>query len=95
MASILWDSQVFYTPPVAADPGLTRRNVEPRASCCPQEDVVVISSGGESGDDDGQSDTSSSFDELCGRLAECENAESSSVAVIGMYLRPSSSDESR
>lgn len=68
MANIYLDSQIFFTPPVAADPKPTRRHLEPSITGCSQNDAVVISSDDESDYSDldgGQSDTSfPSVDEL-------------------------------
>ncbi len=94
MANICLDGQIFYTPPVVANPKPANRSMEPPTVRCPQSNTIVISDDeSDCGLDDGQSDASlPSLDELLRRLARRKDAEPASV--IGMCLCSLTSDES-
>ncbi len=89
MASVSLDSQIFFTPTVAAGPKPWGQKPDRSAAGSSQDYAVLISSDDESdyGDlDDGQSDTSfPSIDELLHQSAKRQDVESGSVAGAGTY----------
>ncbi len=90
MASVSLDSQIFFTPPMAAGPKPRGPKPDCPGAGSSQDCAVLISSDDESdyGDfDDGQSDTSfPSVDELLRQYVKRQDVETGSVAGAGTYL---------
>lgn len=80
MASIRLDTQIFYTPPVAADPKPTSRNLGPSAFRYPQDDVVVIS------DNELDFGFGDDLEELFRQSVTHKDVESGSIAGIGIGI---------